>query len=282
MFLNVERQNLSMSDYQSLNALSRSGVCDLLKSFNTYTFNKLNPKERTSAMKLGSAIHDYVLENKTFGQRYMVAPKCDRRTKEGKALWAEFEVKAEGLELLTEDDFNTCAEIGNACNNHPVASKLLKSEDREISLVGQYLINGETIAVKCRFDLLLSVDGLVYACDLKSCQSAISDDFSRDISTMNYHIQAAFYLDMLNAYLVANKRNPAQSFMFIAAEKSGPFEIAVYELDNTSLELGREMYIKGIKKLYDAIVNKSYTGVSNEIKSISVKPWSFYKNEELT
>ena len=281
MFQNVEKQNLSMSDYQGLNALSRSGVCDLLKSFNSYAWNKANPKERTAAMKLGSAIHDYVLERDTFGQRYAVAPVCDRRTKEGKAIYEEFLSKSEGLESLSTDDFNVCAEIGKACENHPVAHKLLKSKDREISLVGEYVIDGEIIAVKCRFDLLLTIDGLSYACDLKSCQSAILDDFSKDITNMNYHVQAAFYLDMLNAYLYKNNREPAQSFMFIAAEKSGPFEVAVYDIDQASIELGRELYKKGIKNLVDSVKKDKFRGLSNEIKSIGVKTWAFYKNDEL-
>ena len=60
------------------------------KSPEYFRFAMDNPQPTTPAMKFGSAIHMNVLQPEEFHINYAVAPKFDKRTKQGKANHAEF------------------------------------------------------------------------------------------------------------------------------------------------------------------------------------------------
>ena len=83
-------------------ALNYTGSKSLLISGQHYLHaTQHNDEENDSkALKLGRAIHSLVLEPDTFLAKYAVAKDFDRRTTEGKKLYAEFVALHEGKEII--------------------------------------------------------------------------------------------------------------------------------------------------------------------------------------
>ena len=82
--------------------------------------------EATEAFRIGSAAHCAVLEPTTLLDRYTLRPYgIDRRTKEGKIAFAEFEAANSGKTIMTAEEFAWVHEMTAAVNHHPLASQLL-------------------------------------------------------------------------------------------------------------------------------------------------------------
>lgn len=97
------KKQMSAEDYRSDGAFNRSQLFKLSKSPAHFKYALENPEVETPALAFGIAFHAYVLEKDKFDSEYIVAPKLDRRTKEGKALAAQIE--ASGKIPISEDAF---------------------------------------------------------------------------------------------------------------------------------------------------------------------------------
>ena len=117
------KKQMSAEDYRNNEAFSRSQLFKLSKSPAHFKYALENPEVETPALAFGTAFHSYVLEKDKFDNEYIVAPKLDRRTKEGKALAAQIE--ASGKIPISEDTFaqiQAMAESGskvNVCHSRP-------------------------------------------------------------------------------------------------------------------------------------------------------------------
>jgi exodeoxyribonuclease VIII len=58
--------------------------------------------------------------------------------------------------------------------------------------------------------------------------------FARSVAKFRYHVQSAFYQQGLNECSITG----FEKFIFIAVEKSAPFNIGIYELDYEAIEQG--------------------------------------------
>jgi exodeoxyribonuclease VIII len=102
---------------------------------------------------------------------------------------------------------------------------------------------GSNLLLKARPDLVNKKKRILL--DFKTTTDASFNSFRRSIANFSYDIQSAFYLDGVNAALGTDFNR----FIFVAVEKQAPYEIALYELDEASIDVGRDLYKQGIKKL---------------------------------
>lgn len=151
-------------------------------------------------------------------------PKIDRRTKAGKEAFEIETKKAEGKLLLSFDDHNKITEILKNFRNHDLAQKYCKGEI-ELSHYAKH----EEIDVRVRPDVLNKVQNFIS--DVKTCQDNSPNAFKRDVYKYGYHLQCAFYSDMLGV--------PAENFRFVAVETNYPFSVEVYGLSEEMIEQGR-------------------------------------------
>lgn len=198
-------------------------------------------REETPALILGSAIHTAILEPEKFSSEFSVAPKCDRRTKEGKEIFAAFEAASVGKTILTDDQNQQINGIREAVLSHEIVSMMLRGGEAEYSY---YVKDEDTgLTLKCRPDYH-NKGALI---DLKTCQDASYEGFSKAIGNFGYHIQAAYYLDVFNKSQGTNYKE----FFFIAVESKAPYAVAVYRLDENQIDYGRMAYKKALQKLAD-------------------------------
>lgn len=227
----------------------------------------VHPPEQTDAQAMGVAVHAAVLEPDDFATMYAIAPKCDRRYKEGKAIWAAFEAEAKGM-ILSEDDAAICRGVSEAVWGHPVARELLSSKGaREVCVVWD---DADTaLRCKARIDLIGSLAGWSVLADLKSVVDATPDGFSKACARYLYHVQAAHYL----AGTAAIKDHPRR-FLHVAAEKSAPFGVAIYELSEGALAQGEQQRRRWLHRFAECESTGVWPGYPTQVMPLDLPRWA--------
>jgi hypothetical protein len=256
--------------YHAHSAISKSHLDQIARSPLHYWARYLDPKrvvpEPTPAMRLGTAVHTLTLEPDTWESRYIVPPQVDRRTKEGKALWAEFEEQAAGRELISADDRAVVSRMAEAVWSHPAAAMLLNLPG-EAETTHMWTDASTGLGCKCRPDWLTK-DGSIVV-DLKTTEDASPAGFRKSIGQWRYGVQAAWYNSGLEA---ATGIRPSQ-FIFIAVEKKPPYAVAVYAADEEMIQLGMETAMRDLQRIAECRAAERWPGYSDQIEMISLPNW---------
>lgn len=112
---------------------------------------------------------------------------------------------------------------------HPVTGEVLSVED---------------VLRKCRADAI-SADGQVMI-DLKTTDDVSRAGFGKTIAQRRYHVQAAWYLDVMKALY---GDDAPKVFCFIAAQKKRPYDVGVHYLTPEQIELGRLLYQRDLHQI---------------------------------
>ena len=181
-----------MEYHKDITTISKSGLDQIAKSPLHYWERYLNPNHvetSTAALEFGSPFHTAILEPIEFEHMYAVAPKVDRRTKEGKQAWVEFELENMGKKIISSDEYQIIQGMQASILNHHEASILLSAKTH----VEQIFTHQDK---KCKPDFLTSHNII---CDLKTTEDASPWGFGRSAHKYRYDVQAAFYMDILEA-----------------------------------------------------------------------------------
>ena len=179
-------------------------------------------------------LHKAVLEPDGFGDEYIVAPKFDRRTKDGKAAYAAFEMSLAGRTTIPPDDMVVIGEMVAAVRGHKYADFLTKGEV-EMSYYWQDELTG--IDCQARPDCFKIVDGRGIVVDLKTTTDASTDSFRRDAIKYGYDMQAAMFIDACQ-----KEYGIPCDFIFVAIEKTPPYMINILQADELMLKYGEDRF----------------------------------------
>ena len=228
-------ENVPEHSYRQWDAVNQSTLWTFRRSAAHARHAFLHPSSSPTT-DLGSAIHAVLLEPQKLEDRYAVRPPgIDARTKEGKIALAAFKDANAGKVILGQrSDFDTLRGVRDAVLDHPVALELLTAPGfTEASFRWD---DGE-VACKGRADRIVEFAGDEVVVDVKSTADASPRAMARSFEQYGYALQAAFYLDGLDALEPAARR-----FIVIAVEKEPPYGIAIYEPDLVWLDYGRTLY----------------------------------------
>tara|TARA_R110002020_G_scaffold4811_3_gene20802 strand:- start:7413 stop:8222 length:810 start_codon:yes stop_codon:yes gene_type:complete len=241
----IKNHNLTQHNYyQDTEYVSNSMLNNLTgKSPEYFKFITNNPQLSTSAMKFGSALHMNVLQPEEFNKHYIVSPKFDKRTKQGKEDYAEFTNNNMFKTVISEQENDLIQKM---------TSKLFKDNDAV-----QLLTNGlkehiiawenEEFGVKCRGMLDVYNTKANIIVDLKTTQDSSYYGFAKSVRKFKYYKQAAFYLDAVRA----------QEFYIVAIEKNQPFSINIIQIGDDLLDKGRELYNRDLE-IYKYCTDNNY------------------------
>ena len=259
------RHDLTNAQYHASPAISKSGLDLIRKAPALYAYRRWNPQEQTPAMRLGTLTHTVVLEPEVFARSVIVRPKgIDRRTSAGKLAWAEFEVQAEGREIITAEEMSKLCEIQQAVHNHPAAAKALAGSP----VIEQSIFwDADGIACRCRPDAVTERGVIV---DLKTTSDASPEGFARSIASYRYHVQAAFYSDGYRAAF----GEPPRGFVFIAVETEPPYLVAVYVASMTMTSRGRFDYREDLDTFRRCQETGTWPGYSDAPLTIDLPKWA--------
>ena len=220
------------------------------------------PPEQTPAMRLGTLTHLAVLQPDLFGSTTAVAPIVDRRTKEGKSIWEQFQVQNTGKEIITNDEREQLTAMRDSVRIHPAASVLLGEGTAEVSVFNQCIETG--LPLKARMDWVRE-NAIV---DLKTTEDASPAGFAKSVSNYRYDLQAAHYRRMLK--LQGRGDLP---FYLIAVEKEAPFAVAVYRLDEGDLTLADMQMQQQLRAIASCCEFNSWPAYSREVETLTLPKW---------
>lgn len=263
-------QSLPAEEYHRNIAIGHSSLLKLMRSPAHYFNYMTSPREPTPAMPLGSAFHTALLEPEVFKERYVVAPKFDRRTKDGKAQAEAWEAVNADKTSLTPGDMESVEKMISSVQAHGGARLLLANGLAEMS--GFWTDHETGIACKFRPDFMATRDELITALiDIKTCIDASREGFAKSIATFGYDVQAAYYTDGLEK--LTGKR---VGFFFVAVEKDAPHATAVYEASPEMIEVGRAKYRASLELLQWCRKKSRYPSYQpdGEIEKIDLPRWA--------
>lgn len=263
----VAGQMLSIpeTEYRALDAISQSNLKEILRSPSHYKARLSAPHDPTPAMILGTAIHTMILEPDLVEKSIVVAPKFGRSKGdlEAKEL---FHVEHSGKLILTQDQFDQASGAASAVYKNKLAKQILSCGRNEQSFVWT---DPET-GVKCKSRPDVVRDGHILV-DVKSTADASLAAFQKSIANFKYHFQAAWYLDGVGR-VTGEKYD---QFVFIVVETKAPHGVAIYAINEPTINAGHALTRHALKKLKECQDANKWPGYIEEIQPIDLPPWAY-------
>lgn len=263
------------TEYHGTFAASSSTLKTILNQTPAHFYAKyLDPDreqdEPTPAMKFGSAWHMALFEPEKYKLEYVTAPEgIDRRSKEGKALFAEYE--AQGKKILTADDGASIDRMITAAMKHPIIGKTLAHKLGKAEQ--SFFQPSETLNKKARMDFIIppTASHPGYIVDGKTCTDASREAFGKTCFDLGYLMQAAFYIDMFMAEFGTTE---PPVFAWFAQEKTSPYCTAVYRATTAQIEFGRNQYEEALETLKECYLANSWPGYDTQISDLELPYWA--------
>ena len=261
--------NQSAEDYHAAPGASASRLKQLKRSAAHMKYAMDNPQEPTQAMIIGSATHSAILEPSLFVREWGRLPPGHGSSKIVKEAKAELIVQFGADHILKPNAYDNILAMRDSVLGNALSLDLLDGADTETS---HYWTE---IDVKCkaRIDALPREDSMWSDCvvDIKTTANASPEEFRRSVYNFSYHLQAQHYLS-------AAER---ARFIFIVVERDAPHCVALYELDEDALKLGREdrEFLLGQWALCEADADAEgpdpWPGFPVEIQELSLPGWAY-------
>lgn len=233
-------KKITQKEYRSDEAISRSDLNILLSQSPMHMRYAQEHRDEAETLSLleGRAAHKEILEPDTFVDEFVCIPQCDRRTKEGKEIYAKFLTESEGKDVLTADSYQKVKDMAEAIRKNPIAMKYLKGI-HEMSFFWTDSDTGEKC--KVRPDCIAEVDGKKYIVDYKTTDSCADGHFERSCRKYGYKFQAGMYREG-----VFQNTFEDYGFVFIAQEKKAPYASRVYICNEDFIQEGFEQFKQAI------------------------------------
>lgn len=223
-------------------------------------------REETDAMRIGTIIHQAVFDQESLN--YAVKPEgMSFATKEGK-MW---KLEHEGTPIITQKESDMIGGILMSIRRHPKGSKLITGGLSEQSL---FATDSQGTLRKARTDFLPEKTPVIV--DLKTCEDARPNKFSRSLLDYRYHVQAAYYLDLCK--LIGEDR---RAFILIAAEKTPPYAVMVYQVQDEDVEFGRMLYQRDLQLYRNCMESGTWPAYSDEIELIGIPEYAKQELDEI-
>lgn len=269
---------LSDADYHANPALSSSGIRLLLPEYkgSPKKFQWERTHKRTSmAFDIGHAVHSKVLG---VGAGIVLYP-AEHLTDSGNpskskatVVW-EVEQRSAGFTIVSPDDAAKVDAMSEAVLAHPTARPLFEvCQMREVSVFAD--IDG--VPVRARFDALSDeTRNGTYAVDLKTADDATPNGFTRSVHKFGYPVQHAHYDDVHKA---ATGRG-IDEFWLVAVEKTGPFEVGVYQIEPYWVEIGKKKAALARRIFQECIASGVWPGYDPKPQTLTAPAWAVIEHE---
>lgn len=214
--------------YHATKAVSSSNLREFMRSPKKFMYNwesvSKEEREPNDAFSIGSALHGIVLEPGKFNDEFVVAPEINKRTKSGREEWDAFKLQNIGKTLLTLEQLTIVKGMHESIQGDEMARELLKDTVPEMS--ARVMLSNDLL-VQCRPDAMKAH----HIIDVKTCNDV--NKFQWEVKSYGYHLQAAFYHFILSS--IMPKEYGESNFYFIVVEKSAPYEVRHFAIDNDTL-----------------------------------------------
>lgn len=267
--------NLSNEEYHAdRESYSRSALMAFKRAPYHYWAEYLNParpaKEATPTMIFGSAFHTYVLEPEIFENEYDIGPPKILLKDVGREAFDLYKVHVERIEKSTKkiipyNDAVIMKAMMWSLRGNRQAWELIQGAKYEQSYFWEDRESG--LIVKARPDIL-HPNMIV---DLKTCADASPRGFQNAMASGGYHIQGSMVREAIREL----EGRDIPNVINICIEKTYPYSIGIYLIDEEALEIGRLEFKGLLTKLNHAIMHNDFPGY--ETQTITLPGWYKYE-----
>jgi len=242
------------------------------------------------ALEEGWLLHQAVLEPDEFaeyGAGLVVPPKVDRRKKEGKRIWADFELANQDKVIVEPKEYEAVQKtrrkveaMRDALLSHPSAGEYLRSKGaNEVSLV--WVDESTGVICKARIDRVGMLGDWPIVGDVKTARNAGRRAFERAIAEYGYHVQAQHYLAGLQVLAPIVEGQPFRRFCFFVVENVPPHCVAVWELDESALAAAEQDRQRYLRTWRQCVETGEWPGYGAGVDLVSLPPWAFCATPEI-
>lgn len=263
----------SFDDYKRSGAVGSHALADFAVSPLLYQRKHLSGEaeadERTPAFAFGTLFHAALLEGDiAVASRFVERPvELDRRTKEGRAQWAELE--ASGKQIVSADDLALVETMRASVRGKTTAATLLSRGAPEVVFRTPWS-GGLTLQCRCDwFDAERDDYQRPTILDVKTVESIA--DFDRQFRSYAYYRQAGFYQLVVAETLQLPGAYPR--FIFLVCEKGEPHDCALFEPCETTLDYARRECLALLKRMAECVATGDWPGQPDTVQSISLPDW---------
>jgi hypothetical protein len=243
-------------------SLSSSGARRLLAPScpARFRWERDHPPLSTPNMERGTAAHRLVLGT---GAEIVQVAADDWRKKDAQDL--RDKARADGKVPLLAAEYRKVQDMAAALRAHPWAAALF-DPDRGRPEQSLFWRDGlADIWRRARLDWLPDAGRKrLVITDYKTTSSADPDSIAKSVYTFGYYMQAAWYLDGVQALGIGE--DPA--FIFVFQETAAPYLVNVIQLDWPALRAGAERNRAAIERYRDCTDSGIWPGYNPDIRDI--------------
>lgn len=269
--------DMTNDQHHATPAIGSSGLKLLAQTplhyWSRYLDPKREPRIQTQPMKIGTMVHTAMLEPHLFDEQFIVLPEgLDRRTKEGKELWAQ--IIATGKEPLLASDLDVAKGTAAAAHAHPVTRVLFDKCGAQTE-VSMFWVDPETgVNLKIRPDILVAPcamfpNGLI--ADLKTTDDASPAEFARSAWNWDMYIQSALYPE---GFMSVFGTSEPPSFLWLAQEKRRPFANAYYRCGSDLSAYGSKEVRKLLQLYVHCMSTGQWPGYPATVRDLELPGWA--------
>lgn len=264
-------------NYRDHPALSQTQLKELKKSPRHFWAKYLDPNREpeieTDAQRIGTAVHMAILEPCKFMESYLAIPKIDRRTRDGKMAYEAAQEKAiaENRILMDATELAMVRGMRDALWGKDTGAFLLREGIAESAIYWNDIATG--IDCKSQLDYEIAPNstwknGAIL--ELKTTINAHPTDFIKSIYNFGYYNQAAFYA---TGFKKKYGTTELPTVIFVAVEKTNPYESAFYIADEVMMNYGIKENAK-LLALYAQCKNADYwSGYVDALQRVGLPDW---------
>lgn len=271
---------VSYEDYARWPAVNFSRLKAMRKSAATCRYQMDNPKKKTLSMILGSCLHVSVLEPAQFENLFFICPPCDRKTTDGKAIYAKAVQDAAGREIIRDGTSDGEKDRGEVARVRNMARAVLSSRAFRpfLEAPGQ----NEVCAVwfdketdqwcKARLDRFIphfELFGIPVIVEIKSTKDAQEWSFGKDCHSLGYAGQAGCYRAAIKA--ITGKE---AAHVIFAVENDPPHLFQTHMLDDQSLQTGLLQYREMLSRYAECERTGTWPGYEDKVNRLSLPKYA--------
>lgn len=215
--------------------------------------------------RIGRAAHYRLLEPHLFEKNIHVMPEgVDFRSNAAKA--QRDAAVAEGKTVIKYDAFLEVQAMEQALRAHSFVPAAFENGEPEKTLAWKDPETG--VWLRCRPDFLPKA--IRHVPDYKTAASAKPEQFRKHVWDFGYHMQAALYMDGIEAVT----DTAPQSFFFVVQEKKAPYVVSCIALDPVAIEWGRIQNRKAIRIFADCLAADRWPGYADDVVEVELPVWA--------
>lgn len=268
-------RDLPHEQYLQHPALSVSGAKTLIRAGGPARFRHEREHGRPpkDVFDVGHAAHDAVLG---VGPELVIVDAADWKTKAAQE--QRNLARASGKVAVLTKTAEQVADMARVLRQHPVASRLLhvKTGEPEVSL---FWHDGEhDVDRRGRVDWLRTPDGdgRLILVDYKTTTDASPEALERVVIRFGYHMQAAWYRDLVVGLGLAK----SAPFLFVFQEVAPPYLVHVVELDPDLLAMGEDRNRQALRLFAQCTADDVWPGYNDGgITTVSAPAWALRQHE---